>query len=127
MSIDSIVGAAYGRTARLGIREIVRQLNGSLGPTLVAALAGAKDPKISYRWARTDGPEPRDEAQACLVLAHRAWQLVADVEGDHVARLWFVGANPYLGEVSPVEAISQNRAAEVMAAAKAMVEDGFAG
>jgi hypothetical protein len=127
MSIDTVIGAAHGRTARLGIREIVRQLNTALGPTLVAALAGAKDPKISHRWARTDGPEPRDEAQARLILGHRAWQAVAEVEGEHVARLWFVGANPHLGEVSPIEAISQNRAAEVMAAARAMIEDGFAG
>jgi hypothetical protein len=34
---------------------------------------------------------------------------VAGVEGEHVARLWFVGANPWLGEVSPIEAIRDMR------------------
>lgn len=117
------IGDTHAGTARLGIREIVRQLNAALGATLVAALAGAKDPKISHRWARTDGPEPRPEAQARLQLAHRAWTAVSSVEGEHVARLWFIGANPWLGEISPIEAISQERAKDVMDAAYAMTED----
>ncbi|MCW2132377.1 hypothetical protein [Arthrobacter sp. VKM Ac-2550] len=127
MSISTGIGAAHAGTARLGIREIVRQLNSALGATLVSALAGSKDPKISYKWARTDGPEPKPEAQARLQLAHRAWTAVSGVEGDHVARLWFIGANPWLSEVSPIEAISELRAKEVMDAAAAMIEDSFSG
>ena len=33
----------------------------------------------------------------------------ASVEGEHVARLWFVGANPWLDEISPIEAIKDMR------------------
>ena len=127
MSISIDIGAAHAGTARLGIREIVRQLNSALGATLVAALAGSKDPKISYKWARTDGPEPKPEAQARLQLAHRAWTAVSSVEGEHVARLWFIGANPWLGEVSPIEAVRDLRSKAVMDAAVAMTEDRFAG
>lgn len=127
MSISSDIGAAHGGTARLGLREIVRQLNSALGATLVAALAGSKDPKISYRWARTDGPQPRPEAQARLQLAQRTWTAVSCVEGEHVARLWFVGANPRLGEISPLEAIKDMRATEVITAATTMTEDRFPG
>ncbi|ALU39052.1 hypothetical protein AS188_04020 [Kocuria flava] len=123
MGVSIDVGGTHAGTARLGIREIVRQLNTALGATLVGALAGTKDPKISYRWARVDGPEPRTEAQKRLQLAHRAWTVVAGVEGEHVARLWFIGANPWLGEISPIEAISQDRARDVMDAAHAMTED----
>lgn len=127
MSISIDIGASHAGTARLGIREIVRQLNSALGATLVAALAGSRDPKISYKWARTDGPEPKPDAQARLLLAHRAWMAVSAVEGEHVARLWFIGSNPWLGETSPIEAISALRAKEVMDAAASMTEDGFAG
>lgn len=123
MGVSIDIGGTHAGTARLGIREIVRQLNTALGATLVGALAGTKDPKISYRWARTDGPEPRPEAQKRLQLAHRAWTVVSGVEGEHVARLWFIGANPWLGEISPIEAISQDRARDVMDAAHAMTED----
>lgn len=124
-SID--LGATHSGTARLGIREIVRQLNSALGATLVASLVGSKDPKISYRWARTDGPEPRAKALARLQLAHRAWTAVSSAEGEDVARLWFVGANPWLDEMSPIEAIKDMRAKEVMAAATAMTEGRFSG
>jgi len=123
MGVSIDIGGMHAGTARLGIREIVRQLNTALGATLVGALAGTKDPKISYRWARTDGPAPRPEAQKRLQLAHRAWSVVSSVEGEHVARLWFIGANPWLGEISPIEAISQDRAKDVMDAAHAMTED----
>jgi hypothetical protein len=127
VGISTGIGAAHAGTARLGIREIVRQLNGALGATLVAALAGARDPKISYKWARTDGPEPKPGAQARLMPAHRAWTAVAGVEGEHMARMWFVGANPWLGEISPIQAISRLEAKKVMDAAAAMTDDRFAG
>jgi hypothetical protein len=125
LSIPSDAGAAHSSTARLTIREIVRRLNSALGATLVSVLAGSQDPTISYRWARADGPEPRPEAQARLQLAYRAWTVVSSAEGEHVARLWFVGANPWLDEVSPVEAIKAMRAKKVIAAAAAMAEDRF--
>lgn len=67
MNID---GAERDAT-RLGIREVVR--NNGLGATLVAALAGSRDPLVSHRWARTDGSEPGAEAQVRLQLAHRVW------------------------------------------------------
>jgi hypothetical protein len=109
LSIPSDAGTAHTATAVPGIREIIRRLNTALGPTLVSALAGSTDPAISCRWARAGGPQPRPEAQARLQLAYRAWTVVSSAEGEHVARLWFVGANPWLDEVSPVEAIKAMR------------------
>jgi hypothetical protein len=51
-----VTTTAHTRTIRLDIREITRRLNGSLGGTLVASLAGSKDTKLPYRWAKVDGP-----------------------------------------------------------------------
>jgi hypothetical protein len=47
------------------------------------------------------------------------------MEGEHVVRQWFVGANPWLGEVSPIEPIRDMRAKDVIGAAAAMTEDRF--
>lgn len=127
MSISTIQNTGFAGTARLGIREVVRQLNAALGATLVAALTGSKDPRISYKWARENGPEPKPAAVQRLLLAHRAWIAVSTNEGEHVARLWFIGANPWLGEVSPIEAIANMESKKVMAAAQAMVDDSFNG
>lgn len=118
--------ARHADTTRLPIHEIVRQLNDSLGPTLVAGLAGSRNSKIGYRWAREDGPVPRDEAQRRLHLAHRAWIVVSGSEGANVARMWFIGANPSLGEISPIEAIAHDRAKDVIEAAYAMADDRHA-
>lgn len=127
MSITTDVGTAHAGTARMGIREIVRVLNAALGATLVGALAGSKDRGISYKWQRDGGPEPKPEHAKRLQVAHRAWKHVSDTEGEHVARLWFIGANPWLGEDSPIDAIREDRFREVMAAATAMIENRFSG
>lgn len=109
------------------IREITRQLNSALGPTLVAVLAGVTARDLPGRWARADGPIPGPEEQERLQLAHRTWRTVSSAEGEDTARLWFIGANPWLGDISPIEAINRLRTHEVMTAATAMVEDTFAG
>ncbi|MHA6694656.1 hypothetical protein [Homoserinimonas sp. A520] len=118
---------AYERTIRLGIREITRRLNACLGGTLVATLAGSKDTKASHRWAKEGGPQPRPEAIKRLTFAYEQWQKVAEAEGEYVARLWFIGANPWLGYDTPVNAIREDRLKEVGHAAQALVDDAFSG
>lgn len=127
MSIETSAGAAHAKTARLGIREVVRRLNAALGATLVAGLAGSKDRKNSYKWAQQDGPTPNAAAVKRLQFAYTQWALVSEAEGEHVARMWFIGANPWLDHDSPVDAIREDRFREVAAAAAAMVDDGFIG
>ncbi|MEX5256657.1 hypothetical protein [Kocuria arenosa] len=109
--------------ARPGIREVVRNLTGHLGPTLLAVMAGSQDPGIAGQWARDDGPAPDRPAESRLRLAHRVWAVLSAAEGDEVACLWFLGANPWLDGISPVEAISQGRDQAVLGAAQAMIED----
>lgn len=109
------------------IREIVRRLNAGLGSTLVGGLAGSTVHGISSEWQKFDGPEPSPEAQQRLRLAHRVWRSIANVEGEHVARLWFIGSNPWLKDDSPVDAIREDRAKEVVGAAEALMEGRFTG
>ena len=127
MGIATTTGAAYLSTSRMGIREIVRRLNAALGPTLVAGLAGAKDRRISHKWAREDGPEPNAAATRRLMDGYRAWTEVSQAQGEHVARLWFIGSNPWLAEESPVEALMEDRLKDVRTAVQAMTDESFAG
>lgn len=119
--------AAYHRTVKLDAREVTRRLNAALGGTLVSALAGASDGKTSHKWAKDGGPQPRPEAVRRLMFAYEQWQTVSEAEGEHVARVWFVGANPWLGYDTPVNAIREDRLPEVAAAAQALVDDAFSG
>lgn len=125
--IRPVQNAAYRQSISLGVREVTRRLNAALGGTLVSALAGASDTKSSYRWAKTTGSEPRPEAAKRLYFAYEQWQRIAEAEGEHVARVWFIGANPWLRYDTPVNAIREGRLDEVATAAQALVDDSFGG
>ncbi|MFI7580336.1 hypothetical protein [Kocuria kalidii] len=90
-------------------------------------MAGSQDPGIAVQWAGDDGPAPDPPAESKPRLAHRVWVVLTVAEGDEVARLWFLGANPWLDGISPVEANSQGRAQAVLGAAQAMIDDRHAG
>ena len=103
----------HAQTARMDIHQLVRELNAALGPTLVATLSGSKDRKLPIKWAKADGPTPSPTFQARLQAAHRAWSMISSGEGEHVARAWFIGGNPTLGESTPISAIRDDRRAEL--------------
>ncbi|MCM3688295.1 hypothetical protein [Kocuria rosea] len=127
MNNDAHAGASPTGAAEPGIREVVRDLTGHLGPTLVTVMAGNQDPGIVVQWAGDDGLTPDPPAESKLRLVHRVWTGLSAAEGDEVARLWFLGTNPWLNGISPVEAIAQGRAQAVLGAARAMIEDRHAG
>lgn len=103
--------------------QIVLELNSHLGATLVATLAGVSDRKLPYRWAKTDGPQPGDEACRRLQAAYRIWLAMAESESDHVVRAWFIGANPFLDEVPPVMTLRAGDIAATVSAADAFLAD----
>lgn len=111
----------------LNYREITRRLIAVLGPTLVATLAGSRDRKAPIEWAKVDGSEPAPEALPRLACAYETWRKVAEAEGEQVARMWFIGGNPWLGESTPVSAIREDRLKEVANAAQAMADDSYSG
>lgn len=113
--------STHAATTRMDVHELVRRLNSHLGATLVAALAGVRDSKLPYRWAKMDGPAPGTAAEERLRAAHRAWLVLADSESDQVARSWFVGANPLLDEVPPFMALRNGETRQVLLAADAFV------
>lgn len=116
------IGDTHTQTTRMTIHEVVRQLVSHLGPTAVAVLANVRDRKLPHRWARADGPEPRPASKSRLLAAHRSWTMVSVSAGEHVARNWFIGANPRLGEQAPILALREGKEAEVLAAAQAFAE-----
>jgi hypothetical protein len=115
--------AAHLQTTRLDIHEVAARMTAHLGPTLVAALSGTKDPKLPIRWAKAAGPRPGHDFERRLRLGHRLWTQIASAGDDHVARAWFIGGNPMLEELTPLTAIREDRDAQVMAAAEAFVHD----
>lgn len=120
--MSNAIFEAHNRTTSQDIHETTRQLVSQLGPTAVSFLAGAKDSKQAAKWQQADGPEPRQEPARRLMAAHRAWQMVSTTESDFVARNWFIGSNPRLEELSPIEALREGQIKQVIAAATAFAD-----
>ncbi len=118
---SNTVIAAHEETARLNIHELVQRLNSHLGATVVAALAGVRDSKLPYRWAKPDGPTPNAGAVDRLQFAHRIWLELSDAESDHVARTWFTSSNPLLGETAPYIALREGRTRETLEASNGFI------
>jgi hypothetical protein len=127
MAVTTQTPTAHTRSLKLDIREVTRRLNSSLGGTLVASLAGSKDAKLPYRWAKVDGPTPKNEAMRRLQFAYEQWTRLSEAEGEHVARAWFIGANPWLEYDTPVTAIREDRFKDAGKAAQAVIDDSFSG
>src|SRR5699024_1390064 len=113
MASSSIDTGTFAGTIRQDIHETARQLNAALGPTLVSLLAGSKNRRAASRWADPQGAQPRSEAHKRLLAAHEVWVQIAGNENEHVARNWFIGANPRLNDRSPIECLREGKLAEV--------------
>lgn len=120
--MNDVLIDAHNRTTTQDIHETTRQLVSHLGTTAVSFLAGAADSKQAGKWADANGPEPRQEPRQRLMAAHRAWQMLATAENDYVARNWFIGTNPRLDELSPLEALRNGEIKQVLHAATAFWE-----
>ncbi|GAA1113991.1 hypothetical protein GCM10009582_09290 [Arthrobacter flavus] len=107
------------------IRTTAAGLNGTLGPLLTGALAGNPTPRISLEWVEKDGPLPNDYEAARMILAHKVFCLISRAEGPDLARLWFIGGNPWLGDETPVTAIREGRFDQVSGAATALIDGTF--
>jgi hypothetical protein len=109
------------------IHEIVRRLNRSLGPTLVAALSGITDKSIPLQWQQYDSGEPDYAIINRLTAARYCWEQITAVEGESVARLWFISSSPWLNNDSPITAIREDKFDELKNAVQSMVDDSFSG
>ncbi|MEV4737569.1 hypothetical protein MRBLWO14_002463 [Microbacterium sp. LWO14-1.2] len=118
---------AIGWTDAAPTGALARRLTAVLGPTLVSTLAGSKDLRTATGWGSPDGPLPSAYASLRLECAYDAWQKISTAEGDDVARAWFVGSNPWLGNDSPITAIREGRFVDVANAAEACANDSFSG
>lgn len=114
---------AHQKAVSFDIADIARFLQETLGQKLVAHIAGVADPKTVGHWARGE-QTPRDEADTRLRAAFQVFHLLQGEESPHTVRAWFVGLNPQLDDETPVDAIRDGRAKDVLVAAKAYIAGG---
>jgi hypothetical protein len=123
-------GSATGTTARgfeTGFEDMVRVLNDNLGPALTQLIAG-KDRQTVARWMSGKQLPKSLDVERRIRAAYQIFVFLARdphaPQSPHTVRSWFMGMNGQLDDVSPAEALAENRTREAMAAARAYQAGG---
>ena len=121
------VHAAYERSVRVAVPELVDQLRTLLGAKLVAYLGSVSETRAVRQWAEGER-EPSETVVLRLRLALRIALILAESDTPAVVQAWLQGANPHLGEVAPARQLREGDleevTPEVLAAAKAFAAGG---
>lgn len=121
-SVDRVRTTAHRRSIEVTQTDLVSALTTKLGSALVAYMVG-RDRSTLSRWQR--GTTVADEAALQpLRVSYQIVQMLEHEEADPTIRAWFMGSNPQLDDMSPVEAIHEGRNRDVIAAARAFLAGG---
>ncbi|MGE3795300.1 MAG: hypothetical protein AB7I38_15410 [Dehalococcoidia bacterium] len=103
------------------------ELSRILGLKLTAYVGNVKETRAVSEWASASR-EPSAGVQRRLRLALQVADAIARVDGDGVARAWFQGLNPQLGDRSPARLLREGDldevGPEVVGAARAFLAGG---
>lgn len=116
--------ASHRRSVVASTADIAGFLQDALGQKLVAFMVGVSDPKTVGRWASGARTPRGSSVEQRLRAAHQVFGLLATAEAPDTVRAWFVGLNPQLDDESPAQAIREDRAKEVLIAARAFLAGG---
>ncbi len=115
MAVSSVARpdyAAHIRAVRSSFPEVVAALREILGLKLCAYLGSVKETRAVNEWA--EGVRgPSDVVQRRLRLALQVAGAIAAIDGAEVARAWFQGLNPQLGDRSPARLLREGDLDEV--------------
>lgn len=112
----------------LTIQAVIRSLTDSLGPGLMGEMCGMEGAVPLKKWLVKP---PTMEEEVKLRLGYEAFRIIRNAEGADIARAWMVGMNPHLenhsacrhSDGNPITEIGLGYGDEVLAAARAYVED----
>lgn len=114
---------AHREAVTLSSKDIAGYLQEVLGSKLVGFIAGVADESAVGQWASGKRGMARSTEDR-LRAAYQVFAFLQKTDNNHVVRAWFIGMNPQLDDIAPAEALREDRAADVMAAAKAFVQGG---
>jgi hypothetical protein len=110
---------SHDRAMSASVEDVVRELTDLLGASMVAAIAGVSETRAVAQWLNGRNPQRPQVLRFALQVA----LMVADASDINVARAWFQGSNPHLGDRSPVAMLRDlpltDVQADIMAAARA--------
>lgn len=122
---DALMHRVHREATAAPVSEIAGVLQELLSRRLTAYIAGVGDGKTVSRWANGEVSEIRDHTQEQRIrVAYEIAQLLMSYESAQTVKAWFIGLNPQLDDVSPVEAIHEGRLKDALVAARAFTAGG---
>lgn len=97
--------SAHDQAIRAPIADIADYIQLLLGQKWTAYLAGVSDPKAVGKWAR-GLRKPQPESERKLRDAYQIALLIAMVDDEETAGVWFKGMNPVLDHRAPAWVIA---------------------
>jgi hypothetical protein len=123
-AFEPFTGNPYRTALQTPISEIAADLQHLLSRKLTAYAVGVRDAKTITRWASNDDNVVRSEhVERRLRTTYQVALMLLSVDAPSTVKAWFLGANPDLGDVSPIEMIRQDADREVISAARSFVAD----
>ena len=87
-------------------------------------MVGVKDVRTLTRWVSGEVSEIRVEHETRLRAAYEIATLLLRFDAPETVRAWFIGMNPELDDVAPIEVIRQDRPQDALGAARAFIANG---
>jgi len=114
---------AHRQAMTVPLNELAGSLQEILSRRMTTQIAGVKDGKTITRWASGEITEIRDLAvEQRLRTAYEIAQLLLITEPPQTVKAWFLGLNPFLTDISPIEALNAGQLRETIGAARAFGE-----
>jgi hypothetical protein len=117
----ALLKEVHAQAVRVPLREAVGALYRLLTGKIAAYMVGVKDVRTLTRWAGGEVREIRVEHEARLRAAYEIATLLLHFDAPETVRAWFIGMNPELDDVAPIEVIRQDRLQDALGAARAFV------
>ncbi|MBF4636262.1 hypothetical protein ITJ38_17765 [Agreia pratensis] len=111
---------AHSKSIGDEIDDILATLVRVLGKQAIADIT-KKSVRTVQRWIDSKPASIGDTDQKVLRDTFMIYTLLSEADGDHTVRAWFLGMNPVLDDLSPIEVLVEGRARAVSAAARAFV------
>lgn len=90
--------AAHQEAMSLPVELVVRKLVDLLGATTVAVIGNVRETRAVQQWARGRAPQREHVLRFALQIA----SMIATASSRDMAKAWFHGANPLVGDEVPM-------------------------
>lgn len=116
---------AHKEAVSTPLNELVSVLQHRLSRRVTAYIAGVDNAKTVTRWASGEVTTVRDhEMEQKLRTAYEVFSLLMNYESVNTVKAWFIGLNPQLGDIAPIDALREGRLKETLSAARAFTVGG---